>query len=103
MKSFVTDCDCYLSEIVPLDVQVPTEADIFGPQSHIVTEATQTPQPIGINSWVESYAYEGCVILIFILFSYLFFNFRGDVQQLFHFLTRRTSPEQIYAEQKSFC
>ena len=78
MKSFVTDCDCYLSEIVPLDVQVPTEADIFGAQSRIVTEVAQIPQPIGINSWVESYSYEGCVILIFILFSYLFFNFRGD-------------------------
>ena len=44
MKSFVTDCDCYLSEIVPLDVQVPTGADIFGAQSRIVTEAAQTPQ-----------------------------------------------------------
>lgn len=102
MKSFVTDCDCYLGDLVPLEVHVPTEAEIFGKQSHVVAESTSVPQPIRLNSWVESYSYECCIILIFILFSYLFFNFSGDIRQLFHFLTRRTSPEQIYAEQKSF-
>ncbi|MFQ8805567.1 MAG: hypothetical protein ACLR8Y_11225 [Alistipes indistinctus] len=69
MRGFVTDCDCYLSDIVPLHVHVPSEADIFGVHSKLVTGETGMPQPIEQLSWVENYTYEGLVIAIFILFA----------------------------------
>lgn len=85
MRGFVTDCDCYLSDIVPLHVHVPSEADIFGVHSKLVTGETGMPQPIEQLSWVENYTYEGLVIAIFILFCYLLYNFRGDILQLLRF------------------
>ena len=102
MRGFVTDCDCYLSDIVPLHVHVPSEADIFGVHSKLVTGETGMPQPIEQLSWVENYTYEGLVIAIFILFCYLLYNFRGDILQLLRFLAMHTSSEKIYAEQKLF-
>ena len=45
MRGFVTDCDCYLSDIVPLHVHVPSEADIFGVHSKLAVSYTHLTLP----------------------------------------------------------
>ncbi len=102
MKGFVTDCDCYLGDIAPLNMHVPSEADIFGAHSTLIAGDGGIPRPIDRLSWVESYAYEGVVIAIFILFCYLLYHFRSDILQVFRFLTTPVSSEKIYAERKLF-
>ena len=66
---YVTDCDCYLPEIEPLEgASVPSQADIFG-VSGTVAERPDGYDPLALPALqphlTDSYAYQGVVLAVF--------------------------------------
>ena len=72
---YVADCDCYLPEIEPLEgASVPSQADIFG-VSGTVAERPDGYDPLALPALqphlTDSYAYQGVVLAVFMVFCYL--------------------------------
>lgn len=103
---YVTDCDCYLPEIEPLEgASVPSQADIFG-VSGTVAERPDGYDPLALPSLqphlTDSYAYQGVVLAVFMVFCYLIHSYRSSIGIVFKILTGRVSSDKIYDEYPLF-
>lgn len=103
---YVTDCDCYLPEIEPLEgASVPSQADIFG-VSGTVAERPDGYDPLALPALqphlTDSYAYQGVVLAVFMVFCYLIHSYRSSIGIVFKILTGRVSSDKVYDEYPLF-
>lgn len=103
-KDAVTIYDYYLPEIAPPEgVRLPSESDIFGAGStaeHLWTgEAPLAAEPYSL---VRNYAFETLLVVVFLLFCYLIYNFRNSILLSFRVMVMRIAPEKAFEEQTLF-
>lgn len=99
---FSTDCDSYVSEIDSPVMEIPGEADIFGPNNILLSTNTEAPQTIHRLSWTGNYGYEVATVATFLLFGYLIYNFWANIGQLGKAWIGRTPFRKLYEEQTFF-
>lgn len=104
---YVTDCDCYLPEIEPLEGARPfLRRPIFSacrgrwPNGRTGTILWRCPplQP----HLTDSYAYQGVVLAVFMVFCYLIHSYRSSIGIVFKILTGRVSSDKVYDEYPLF-
>lgn len=86
-------------------MQMPSEADIFGIGSSRLTGPLQgvSPEAAGKIALTGSLSYEILVLVIFLLFCYIVYHFRGCILLLFTVLVRRkVSAEKLMEEKTQF-
>ena len=101
----MTDCDCFLREIVPAGTgRGHSEADIFGPSSSVEVYPAQGPafRPGGSADLWETQAFEGIVIGICLLSVGLAYRYGNSIVQVFKIFFRQFSFEKAFEEQSLF-
>lgn len=99
----VTDCDSYIREIASTNIGPISEVDIFGPSSTLLNISnTTSPQIVDRFSLIHNYGYHALVVITFILFCYVIYNFRGGIILLFKMLFTGTSIDKRYQDQPLF-
>lgn len=97
---FVTDCDSYIREVTSIRIDSVTEADIFGPTSRMVGSFSDVaPQVVERLSALNNYGFQIVILLLFILYCYMGYNFRNSIILLFKLLPIRVSTDNKYHDQ----
>lgn len=103
---YVTDCDCYLPETGPAEgISVPSQADIFGVSGTVAERPDgygPSASPALQPHLTGSYAYQGIVLAVFMVFCYLIHSYRSSIGIVFKILTGRVSSDKVYDEYPLF-
>lgn len=105
LTDFVSDCDCYLPEILPGTGHVPTAADVFGPASTIagVSADTSAPQLLEKVSFTDFVQYDVLICAVLVLLFHILYNYRESMGLLFAVLIKKkVSSDKLLEEQNHF-
>ncbi len=101
----ITDCDCFLPEIVSSGDGRPLSAtDIFGPSASLTERPATAPVYLpaeGVSPW-QTPAFEGTVLGICLLSAYLAYRYGSSLVQVFRVSSGQLSVEKAYSEQTLF-
>lgn len=103
--NYISDCDCYLEPLRDISAPPPSQAAVFGPYAQLAEPPLPGiyPRVIENLSLTGSYVYEILVLVIFILFCYIIYNFRSSIGLLFTALIRKkASTEKLMGEKSQF-
>lgn len=102
---YVTDCDCYLAGIRPVEgVRIPSQADIFGAASVVEERPDGILEafPVEQSRLTDSYVYQGIVLAVFMLLCYLINSYRSSLAIVFKILTGRLTADKVFDEYPLF-
>jgi len=101
----ITDCDCFLPEIVsPGEERSLSAADIFGPSASVTEHPGTAPVYLpaeGVRPW-QTPAFEGTVLGVCLLSAYLAYRYGGSLVQVFRVCSGQLSVEKAFSEQTLF-
>lgn len=102
-EPFISDCDCYLPPVQDFVPALPTEADIFGAGSRLAAGPAGGLRPEAAPSFplTDNYPYEILTLFAFILFCYIFYNYRNSIVLLFSALVRKKISTEKPMEEKT--